>query len=228
MLLAGLPRVPTAYPIEILSNSTPPGSSPTEDQEKPHGPLVWTWHAPTPCALVVSETVWPLAKHHRVLMLGSSSRTVVDPWLALKTMFGLSQHHHHHGNSARIRESASFAATNAVRALSGCSSALVREAANATPVIRSAAAGCRSGATPDAGKLTAPVDCTCSRCSRFSITARMSSSHHHGQHCHQTGQHGHQQRREHQLKVAVKLPLASVVTVTIGVSTKPLTPVVTL
>jgi hypothetical protein len=62
----------------------------------------------------------------------------------------------------------------------------------------------------------------------LSITARMSSSHHHGQQSHQMGQHGHQHKREHQRKVAVKLPLAPVVTVTIGVSTRPLTPVVTL
>jgi hypothetical protein len=62
----------------------------------------------------------------------------------------------------------------------------------------------------------------------FSITAKMSSSHHHGQQRHHQGQHGQRHRREHQLKLAVKFPLGSVGTVTIGVATSPLTPVVTL
>ena len=210
-----------------MSTSTPPGSSPTDDQANPQGPPVCTWQAPRLELLPVNETDWPLAKHHRVLMFGSSSKMTVGPCVALKTMLGLSQHHHHHGKISRMAGFDSLAEISAVRPLSGCKAMPGRAAANPTPVIRSAAFGCRSGATLE--NSTGPPGPFRSRCSRFSITARMSSSHHHGQHCHQIGAHGHQQKRqEHQLKVAVKLPLESVGTVARGVFTKPPTPLWTL
>src|ERR1035438_2320322 len=211
------------------TNTASGGSPPTAVHAKPQSPPVPTWQAPRLSLLPVSKTVWPLAKHHRVLVLGSSFRMIVVPWAALKTMLGFSQHHHHHGKISRIRGSANFEAISAVRALSGFSSVLAREPNNPTPVMRSAVLGCLSGAMFENATCGVPGDCTWIRRSTLSITANKSNSHHHGQQCHQKGQHGHQQNRdEHQLKVAVKLPSAPVGTVMMAVSTSPLTPLVTL
>src|SRR5579864_2496961 len=161
-------------------------------------------------------------------MLGSSSRMIVVPWLALKTMLGFSQHHHHQGKISRMRASLNLEEIREVRALLGWSSPTARKPAKPTPVMRSAVLGLLSGATWESATGADLAECKGRRRSRCSITASMSNSHHHGQQNHQLGQHGHQQNREvHQLKLAVKLPSELVGTVARGVLIKPLTPMVT-
>src|SRR5580658_4980604 len=223
MLLASAPAVPLAYPLVMFSTRMP--GFPTETQPNPSqilggGHTLMLWLLPT------NVTDCPLAKHQRVAVAGSSFSMVVPFCVTLKTRFGLSQHHHHHGKRSRICGFANLAAMSAVRAASGLRAALAR--AKPWPVIRSDAAGRLNGATLAAGEAMPCAGRNGNWRSTFSITARISSSHHHGQQCHQMGQQGQQHRHSHQLKVAVNWPSALVSTVSMGVSVSPVAPDVTL
>ena len=133
------------------------------------------------------------------------------------TMLGSSQHHHHQGKSSRIAGLDSLRRTSCVRS-SSCTSgdASTLLAVNASPRTSSSK---RGRATASCGACSRSRPPTASVCSMLSMTWRMSRSHHHGQQYHQNGQHGQQlqqQKQRHQLKDAVKCPVASVVTVAAG------------